>query len=329
MTEDAIGRLLLSRYGLAARSLQRAASGVGADTFFAACDEGRYVVKLAEANVMNHPELEPALCARLRARGVSAPVFLRAKDGGFLTEADGRLLHVQAFIEGKTYAPHRAPDWLLDAMARTLGDIHTALSGEANLPVGIGAGFFAHMTPERALASYRETLAEAKRRGDAQIADDLAFRVELLSRFPDLGIDVARLSCRATHGDYTAAQILCGESGINAVIDWTSACVHPVVWEIMRSYVYAAPTCETGAIDAAGLARYIGLYRERAPLSAFDIAMLPRVFYYQIAVCDYYAQYYRSTAVSREQFLWQATFSTRMMRWLDERLDELTEALLQ
>lgn len=56
---------------------------------------------------------------------------------------------------------------------------------------------------------------------------------------------------------------------------------------------------------------------------------MPDIFYYQIAVCDYYHQYYSSTAENSNLFLKQARFSTQLMRWFDQNLDELKYQLVK
>ena len=44
------------------------------------------------------------------------------------------------------------------------------------------------------------------------------------------------------------------------VIDWTCACQHPYIWEIVRSYVFMAPEVKQGEIDIEALINYITDY---------------------------------------------------------------------
>ncbi len=320
---------LKEKYGLDLLSIEKSSVGAGSDTFFATCTNGKYVVKYPASSEINHPEQEPELCDYLNAHGIPACQFLRNKDGNFLTEDEtGRQFHVQRFIEGKVYDLNTAPDWLLTESARLLGRIHAALQSYLGLPVGIGVDFFRYMTPERALQSYKKSLAIARSRGDSEIIADLQYRIGLMQRFPDYKFNLAELTCCATHGDYFISQIICGGEKINAVIDWTTACVHPVVWEIVRSYVNAAPSCKEGQIDMDEFLRYVAEYRKLAALNDYDRLWMVRLFYYQIAVCDYYGQYYASTADNRHIYLHQAVFSTKLLRWLEDHVETLTARLL-
>lgn len=322
--------LLKKHYALDVLSFEKAAAGAGADTYFVQCAQGRFVVKLPFQNEMNDTEAEPRLCSFLLDKGISVCRFLQNSEGEYITAAEnGRVFHVQWFIDGKVLEWNTAPKWLLHEMAAALGDIHTALKEYKGLPVGIGADFFRYMTPENALGSYKNSLKIAQEKGDRDIEEQLRFRMELIKHFPRYSFDLDRLTCTGTHGDYCIEQLICCEDRIKAVIDWTTACIHPAVWELMRSYVYAAPECADGVIDVSGLAEYFNAYMQRARLSAYDIGAAVELYYYQLAVCDYYAQYYACVDSSRAKFLRQAQHSTRLMRWFEQNADKAAQELLE
>lgn len=329
MNATALPSLLRSHYDLDVLHSTHAAEGAGSDTWFVTCTEGKYVVKYPSASEINHPEQEPELCQKLLDAGIPACRFLRNRDGQFITvDEAGRLFHVQSFIDGHTYELNTAPDWLLMESAELLGRIHTVLRDDRSLSVGIGKDFFRFMTPENALTSYQRSLEKARQLDDASAAADLAWRIGLVQRMPHYTFDLDALTCQSTHGDYFISQLICDEQHIAAVIDWTTACVHPVVWEIIRSYVYASPACKDGQIDIPEFLRYVAAYRRHAPLNEADLCSMAPLFFYQLAVCDYYAQYYASDAHNRHIYRHQAEFSTKLMMWLEQHLEELTDALM-
>lgn len=324
-----INELLDSLYGLEALNIEKSGIGAGSDTWFVTCADGRYVVKFPSSSDINHPKLEPELCEYLNRAGIPVCRFIPDKAGRLLSrDAEGRPFHVQHFIEGRVYGLNEAPPWLMEQSAASLGRIHAALRDYPGLPTGIGAGFFRYMTPRRALESYRQSLLTAIDTGDSTSAGELEYRIALMERFPDLSFELDRLTCAGTHGDFFISQLICGRDRINAVIDWTTACVHPVVWEIIRSFVYAAPSCAGGSIDADELAAYVAEYMRHAPLGEYDLRCMVSLFYYQLAVCDYYNQYYSSDAHNRHIYLHQASFSTALLRCLERDAGHLTEKLL-
>ncbi|MBO5353533.1 MAG: phosphotransferase [Lachnospiraceae bacterium] len=327
-TSKKIEQVLLEQYGLTVTALEKSSVGAGSDTWFATCKDGRYVVKYPSVSDINHPEQEPELCEYLLENGIPVCQFVKNKQGELVSvDGQGRIFHVQKYIEGDMYDWHEAPEWLLMESAGLLGKIHTTLKNYHGLPMGIGEGFFQYMTPEHAQESYHRSLEAAKKEKDVEAVADLLYRIELMQRFPVYCFDMKRLTCQSTHGDYFISQLLCGENKINAVIDWTTACVHPVVWEIVRSYVYAAPSCKDGQIDIGEFVCYVGEYCRYASLTEYDLLNMVDLFYYQIAVCDYYGQYYGTDADNRYIYLQQAKFSTRLLRWLEKNGEELTRKI--
>ena len=63
-------------------------------------------------------------------------------------------------------------------------------------------------------------------------------------------------------------------------------------------------------------------YRKFLALNEYDLQCVIPLFYYQITVCGYYGQYYASTAGNCHIFLYQAMFSTKLLRWLEAYLHE-------
>lgn len=317
--------LLEQRYGLHPLSMKSASLGVGGESSMVRCNEGTFVVKFPAATAMDHPQAEPQLCQFLLQRGVPACEFLQNKEGRYLTEDDtGRLFHVKKYAPGHIFAPHTAPEWLMEASGEMLGRIHAALRDYPALPEGIGANFFRFMTPENALQSYRRSLETAREKGDKEAEADLLFRMEIARCLAPYPFDEQRLTLRNTHGDYTIHQLVCGEDSILSVIDWTCACVHPAVWEVIRSFLLAHPGAAEGAVDTDALQRYLAAYCRHAPLTEYDLSQMLTLFFYQLAVCDYWGQYFSSDAPNRHLFRNQAVYFTKVLRHLDKAMHPLT-----
>lgn len=322
-----IEEIMLSAYDIKVLKVKQFEVGVSSDTYLIETETDQYILKHPCKNGINHPELEVKLCEFLLANGIPVSEFVKNKNASYLTYIDGEIYHLQKYIEGINFGLNEAPQWLVSQSARMLGKIHKVMKDYPKLPEGMGVKFFTSMTPQRVIKSYQNTMIIAKNNGDLETIEDLRFRIELLEDFPYQTIDIRELSCGNTHGDYFISQLIARDNKISGIIDWTTACVHPYVWEIFRSFVYAEPACKDGEIPIDKLIAYLKEYLKYHKLNKNDIEMLPIVFYYQIAVCDYYAQYYHSTADNREIFLQQARFSTKIMKWLSSNMSELIESL--
>ncbi len=310
-------KILVEQYGIEPVEMRRMTAGAGGETFLVNSNQGNYVFKLADVNTINRPKQEPKLCIFLREKGVRVSEFMPNKAGEYVTvcaAANSQICHVQRYVEGETFPMYEAPAWFMEQSAETLGEIHEVLKEYEELPVGIGKEFFRHMTPGKANASYRKSLLLAVQQGEERIAEELEFRIHLSERMKLWEPDCERLTYRNTHGDYNLNQIICRDGEIKAVIDWTTACTHPVVWEIARSFYYGHSSGRDGILDEKAFANYVAAYEERAKLNGYDRENLLRLYYYQLAVCDYYYQYFHSENSRKEEFLWQAQLATNILK---------------
>lgn len=68
-------------------------------------------------------------------------------------------------------------------------------------------------------------------------------------------------------------------------------------------------------------------YMEWNPLNAYDIENAGNLYFYFLAVCNFYAQYYESLSKNRYIYLEQARMASRLLVWFEKHLDELNERL--
>ncbi len=316
-TLEKVKQILWHEYGLDVYEAYQMVAGVGGDTYKVETAQGDFIYKIADANEMNHPEAEPEICNYLYTKGVEVSVFMKNKRGAFITPCDNnRVSHLQQYIEGKVFSTNTVPEWFMLQSPVLLGKIHSELRGYKELPVGIGPDFFRYMTPESAKQSYFYSYENAKQKGETGILVGLEFRIQLMDKMPDWKFDLSKLTYCNTHGDYNVNQIICGKEKINAVIDWTCACQHPVIWEITRSFFLAEPTCVDGNFNETEFKKYVEGYCSVAPLTQYDKDNLLKIYYYQLAVCDYYSQYLNADIHKKEEYLSQAEFATKVLKEL-------------
>ena len=103
--------------------------------------------------------------------------------------------------------------------------------------------------------------------------------------------------------------------------------MHPVVWEIIRSYVYTSPLCANGEIDIADFTDYVRTYAAGGKLNSYDLENMAQLFFYFTAVCNFYGQYYDALTRNRAIYLQQAKLSSKLLRWFDAHVEELRKAL--
>ena len=62
---------------------------------------------------------------------------------------------------------------------------------------------------------------------------------------------------------------------------------------------------------------------KKGKLNAYDIENAGNLFFYFLAVCDFFGQYYQSMTRNRSIYLEQAQLSAKMLRWFDKHIEEL------
>jgi hypothetical protein len=210
-----------------------------------------------------------------------------------------------------------------------LGKIQKAMGKMPKLPTGMGEGYFKYMVIEKSISSYLETLKIAENRNDINIIKDIEYRISLLNAIEKINIEMNKLTCKNTHGDYSINQLICGQHSISAVIDFTSACVHPICWEAIRSYSIADSECIDGNINIENLKRYIAKFLEYGELNSYDLKLMPYLYFYQLLFPNYYNQYYLSNSLNKQLLLDNASFSTKLCRWFSFNINSLSDELVR
>ncbi len=327
VTPEEIRTLLEQHYPIRAVERIEPLSGGDDHCYHILAPAGEWVLKEMRINAMNHPELEPVVAQQLARDDIPVPGYLPTLEGVYVWYLREKAFHLQQFIAGQRYERNQAPDWLLRDSAELLGRIHVSLSHLPRLSDGMGLGWHKSLNTEKLREGYRHTQQMAEKQGEAALAKDAEFRLMQMPFLERFELDFARLTCRNTHGDFHLRQLICGENDIRAVIDLTTACVHPVIWEVLRSYAFADPRCKEGEIDVEHLKAYIAHYLKFGYLRAYDLRKLPHFYFYQLLRSNYIQQYLDADASGKALARDAAVWSTQLCRWLAVNADSLADEL--
>lgn len=328
-----IADLLRTHYGIDSTDAERLP--LGSANCYRVTDGGKqYFLKEFQTNFLADDILrEIGVVEHLAAHGIPVARFLPTTDGAWLVRCEERLITLSEYIEGITYGYDDLPAHRLPDLAAMLGRLHAALS-DYPLPTDMGEDWLAAYSAERTAQSYDTLLATAAARtsdpNTPQILTDLTFKKELAYRLEDYKKYYAGVTYSATHGDYQGCQLIWTENGVRAVIDFSSARTLPAVWEVMRSFVQSCEVCRREAkIDLAALCDYVRVYQQYFSLTRTDLAAMPYVYLFQLARSRYgYPQYLEGKSEDAESLLRFATWRTAMCREVEDRAQEIAQALL-
>lgn len=333
LTEELIRALLAEHYGLSADTIERLQAG-SANCYRITTHTGTVFLKEFQSEFAREDlDREARLLQHLTDCGVPVARFLPTRRGGFSLMAGKHPLALQEYAEGDAYGYEEFPEEHLPALARLLGKIHRALE-DYPLPEDMGSEWLASYNPAMCANHYDRLMRMAGERADdpnvLELLSALEYKKELAHRCADYIRYYEGITYCGTHGDYQGCQVIGGDDGIRAVVDFSAARRLPVVWEIMRSFVQSArESRQNCVIDVDALCRYVAEYREEFPLTATDLAAMPYVYLFQLARSRYgFTEYLTTDSEDRESLLRFALWRTEMCRYLEEHSEEIVKALL-
>ena len=126
--------------------------------------------------------------------------------------------------------------------------------------------------------------------------------------------------------------MLVDDEAITGIIDFTSACIMPLVWEIARSFAQSDRSAADGEIQHERMQAYLECYLRAGELNSFDVAHMFDIYYLQLLGSTFG---YRQAAEGflESNRLWNlgefAMWRTRMCRWLSRNRSALTAELVR
>lgn len=323
-----IKQLIREYYPIDIRNITKMSGGWSSNVYLIETDQTKYVLKDIPISESNHAEAEGEITDYLRNRGLQVSELIKTKSGKYAFSADGKQYHLQKFIDGGVFEMNTAPDWFMVKSARALGKIHHELSKLDKFPIGMGEGYFKYSSPESTRKSYLRILEHAKKINDEHVIKALESRIRQIEKLSAISFDYSKFTISNTHGDYYISQMICKDEDFT-IIDWTSACVHPICWEIIRSFVYADIECKNGSINTKRFTSYLQEYLKHYHLNKYDLEMMPYMFYFQISFCNNYYSYYfdDNEFIDKTIALKMSDFTTNLMNWFFSNVEDFSKKL--
>ena len=330
---DNISDLLWNNYDIRVDSVEKLKLGT-ANCFRVSAEDKHYFLKEFQSGFeICDLVREAALVNYLYEKHIPVARFIYTNEDKEYVVYNERLICLQEYIVGTTYGYNNFPSKLLKESAVMLAKLHNALHNYL-LPTDMGEDWLDSFSSRSLADQYDKLLSIAKSKSDdincARIIADLEYKKKLATRCEYYKTFYEGITYSPTHGDYQGCQIICGENDIRAVIDFSSACNLPIIWEIMRAYIQSSKSRENAKVDICELCEYVEEYMKYAPLTKKDLASMPYVYLFQLARSKYgYPQYLSTDSEDREGLLRFAFWRTDICRELEKNAQTISEALLK
>lgn len=295
-------------------------SHFGTEIYSAETPDGKYFVKKLPIH-MRGVENEKAITDFLYANGISVPILLKTKDNKDVLKFDDFQITIQTFIEGKGLRISSATGEFLASQAELLGKINLVLKDYKKLPVRFDKKFVNKKIAVSKCKKYKAEFETVKANCTESVEKNWLSQIKHLERISSFKIDTRKLTYANSHGDFNIRQIVASGENLT-VVDWSSACKLPICLEVMTSYVFATAKSKNGYIDANEFKEYIATYSKYFKLNDYDLKMMPYVFYFWHAMCNYQpdeeiAKNYKSLAA----------LINNLLDWLYDNVDGLSKSL--
>ena len=318
--EDLAG-LLAAGWGLRLASATLLSAGT-ANCRVLVCDGERYFLKEhGRSTQPSQLQRERRLLAHLASERIPVGTVISTCDGAAFIAHRERLFQLQSFVAGHTWPKHQAPQWLLEQLALTLGRIVRALAAVPRLPSGCGKWFDGRL-PARAqrlreLATQIEAAPWLREDERSRLSESARTRAQIVERIAGCGLSARDFTIGNTHGDYSLLQVLCANKAISAVVDFEKASQLPYVWEVVRSFTYAHPSCRQGGLDQAALEHYFRAFESVVPLRTGERRRSLALYLLQLAQSTFgFAQLAASATPNQSDLVEFACWRTAMCKTL-------------
>jgi Ser/Thr protein kinase RdoA (MazF antagonist) len=257
--------------------------------------------------------------------------IIKTNNGKNYTLVNDKIICLQKYIDGRTFHDNTVPTEILFESAQLLGRLHTILKGYKQLHHEMDYKWHKQFNASKNVEAYQLLLTNVDKTASDlhnQIYNDLIYKKDLQYKIANYGDFLNIITYGNTHGDYNCLQYICCDKHISAVIDFSTACYMPICWEIMRSYVQSAPECKYGNyIHIPQFVQYIKHYLKQATLTKYDLRYMPYIYFYQLGRSKYGYKEFLTNAENKQELINFAFWRTKMCRYLELNVDEISEAL--
>ena len=286
-SDNEIKQILKEEYGIEANLINEINRGT-ADIFKIIAGENKYILKIfVEGRSKESVIKETNIINYLKENGLRVPEYIKTKNEEFYYIFNERVLVLQKFIDGYTMENNTGDYKKTIESAIILGKMTKAFENYEGLKEDeIFKKSFSRESIESRIAKMKDL--QSKLNGDnpykQQFYDDLEFKInvaeELLKDF-DFNI-IDKMTIKNTHGDYSVQQLIYNDENGTTVIDFETAKIMPIVWEVMRSYSYVDKEAVDGELNIDTLVNYFKEFTKYIKLNNYDLKYAAHLYLIQL-----------------------------------------------
>lgn len=332
ISNEEISKILKEEYGIKTEKIEEINRGT-ADIFKITSGKNKYVLKrFSEGRSKESVIKETNIISYLQEKNLKVPEYITTNKGMAYCIYNDRVLVLQKFIDGYTMENNTGDYKKVIESARILGEMTKAFEDYDGLKEdGIFKKSFSKESVENGLIKMKDLQLKLKEDNPykEKFYKDLEFKInvaeELLEKFDFNVID--KMTMKNSHGDYSVQQLIYNDKKGTTIIDFETAKIMPIVWEIMRSYSYIDKEAAEGELNIDTLVSYFKEFTKYVKLNDYDLRYAAHLYLIQLVASVFgYKQF--NEDYQKTKLLEFALFRTKLCKFLYKNLDNISNRLI-
>jgi len=225
-------------------------------------------------------EREIGICGCLNRAGLPAVKHLLTRNGGRYFSFGGHICYLYEWIDGTAFPNYSGETGQL---IRFAGHYASLLKALETLPMEFPRSALGDCSADAINESIQKHDALLERIQDETVCRNIRRKItylEELKASPEF--DFSGISWKKSHGDYTANQLLLNSEDKIATLDFLSARIMPISFELFRFYLFFARDFLRKELNFTQLAEYLKAFAAIEPLTERDVLSMIPLYYVRI-----------------------------------------------
>ena len=282
MTDNLIKKELNELYGIYPQTVEKIPRG-SSDIYLVSSGDQKYVLKIFQDSMTEERVIkELQVCCQLKEKGLLVPEYisLSAGQSRYGLTSFNRIAVLQKYISGVVLNDNSATSEQMMKMAKLYAEVIVALkdySGE--LP----SFSIEQISKNGMLIAIEEAKKFQLRLNDMEVYQKISNKINWMYELLEIDDDFLKyISFEKSHGDYNPFQLIFNAGGVDAdvaILDFASAKKMPVIFELVRCFLYASPYSINGLIDMDEFVPFIKAFEQIFSLNDYDLRYMFYPYY--------------------------------------------------
>ena len=283
MNGDWIKKEVKELYGISPCLVEEIPRG-SADIYLVLLNSGqKYIFKVFQEKMTeDRVQKELLMTEHLHKKGFIVPEYIGIKGNssyyGFTS--NNRIAVLQKYISGKVLDDNKATPKQMTIMAELYAEILIAMK---DYPSPLPSFSFEQLSRKNIIDSIEEAQKLQLTVNDKDVVCKINDKIKWMQELLEIDYDFfSHISVENSHGDYNPFQIIFEPEGFNAgvaILDFASAKKMPVVFELVRCYLYASPNALFGQVKMEEFISFIKVFNDLFTLNEYDLRYMFYPYY--------------------------------------------------